>query len=182
MQTLLHRTPDYLDLKRNCRSKGIQQSWRRACSRGQKLVRTRLLPQWRSNQTNGRGGLRNGSQCSSLNVTSAACRRRRRRACLRSEVWNSGTVTKLAAAQFKLQPKVSTSARSLQSWHSDMPKCPIAIMPSSGIEAAVTDAGIIKPTVNTVKATRKKARRWFFMSIELTACRRKIHGKMIALP
>lgn len=159
MQTLLHRTPDYLDLKRDCRSKGIQQSWRRVSSRGQNLVRTRRLPQRQSNQMKGRGGLRSGSQCRSLNMTSAAWRLTRRRACLRSEVWNSGTVTKPPAAQIKSQPAVPILSLSLQSRHSDMPKCAIAIMSSSGIEAAVKGAGIIDPTANTVKATRNRARR-----------------------
>ena len=159
MQTLLHRTPDYLDLKRNCRSKGIQQSWRRACSRGQNLVRTRRLPQRQSNQMKGRGGLRSGSQCRSLNMTSATCRFERRRACLRSEVWNSGTVTKPPAAQIRLQPAVPMSPLSLQSRHSDMPKCAIAIMPSSGTDAAVAGAGIIDPTATTLTATRNRARR-----------------------
>ena len=159
MQTLLHRTPDYLDLKRNCRSKGIQQSRQRASSRGQNLVRKRRLPQRQSNQMKGRGGLRSGSQCRSLNMTSAACRLRRRRACLRSEVWNSGTGTKPPAAQIRLQPAVPMSPLSLQSRHSDMPECAIAIMPSSGTDAGVKGAGIIDPTANTVKATRNRARR-----------------------
>lgn len=159
MQTLLHRAPDYLDLKRDCRSKGIQQSWQRASSRGQNLVRTRRVPQRQSNQMKGRGGLRNGSQFRSLNMTSATCRFGRRRACLRSEVWNSGTGTKPPAAQIRLQPAVPMSPLSLQSTHSDMPECAIAIMPSSGTDAGVKGAGIIDPTANTVKATRNRARR-----------------------
>lgn len=159
MQTLLHRTPDYLDLKRDCRSEWIQQSWRRASSRAQNLVRKRRQPRRQSNQMNGRGGLRSGSQCRSLNVTSATCRFERRRACLRSEVWNSGTVTKPPAAQIRSQPAVPILPLSLQSRHSDMPKCTIAIMPSSGTDAAVVGAGIIAATANTVKATRKRARR-----------------------
>ena len=159
MQTLLHRTPDYLDLKRDCRSKGIQQSWQQVSSSGQNLVRTRRLPQRQSNQMNGRGGLRNGSQFRSLNMTSATCRFRSRRACLRSEVWNSGTVTKLPAAQIRLQAAGSISALSLQSWHSEMSRRVIAIIASSCIDAAAIGIGIIEPAAKTVNAKRKSARR-----------------------
>ena len=63
-----------------------------------------------------------------------------------------------------------------------MPKCAIAVMPSSGNDAAVAGAGIIDPTANTVKATRNRARREVFMTIDLAACCKKIHDKMIALP
>ncbi|WP_157020531.1 hypothetical protein [Paracoccus sp. 228] len=91
-------------------------------------------------------------------------------------------MTKPPAAQIRLQPAVPTSPLSLQSRHSDKPGCAIAIMPSSGVEAAVASAGIIDPTANTVKATRKRARRQFFMTIELAACCKEIHDKMIALP
>lgn len=63
------------------------------------------------------------------------------------------------AAQIRLQPAVPISPLSLQSRHSDMPKCAIAVMPSSGNDAAVAGAGIIDPTANTVKATRNRARR-----------------------
>lgn len=145
-------------------------------------MRKLRLPQRKSDQMSGRGGLRSGSQFRSLNMTSATCRFERRRACLRSQVWNSGTVTKPPAAQIRLQPAVPMSPLSLQSRHSDMPKCAIAIMPSLGTDAAVAGAGIIDPTANTVKATRKRARRQFFMTIELAACCKKIHDKMIALP
>ena len=159
MQNLLHRTPDYLDLKRNCRPKGTQQSRQGASTRGQSHLRKRRLPQQQLNQMNGRGGLRSGSQCRSLNMTSAGCRLRRRRACLRSEVSNSGTVTKPPAEQIRLQSAVPISPLSLQSRHSDMPECAMAIMPSSGTDAAVAGASTVDPTANTVMATRNKARR-----------------------
>jgi hypothetical protein len=159
MQNLLHRTPDYLDLKRNCRPKGTQQSRQGASTRGQSHLRKRRLPQQQLNQMNGRGGLRSGSQCRSLNMTSAGCRFRSRRACLRSEVWNSGTVTKLPAAQIRLQAAGSISALSLQSWHSEMSRRVIAIIASSCIDAAAIGIGIIEPAAKTVNAKRKSARR-----------------------